>query len=237
MNEHDVVGHEDWIEARKALLGKEKELTRLRDELSRERRELPWEAVEQEYVFEGPDGTRTLAELFDGRSQLVVYHFMFAPDAEAGCAHCSFWADSFDPNVVHLKARDVTFVAVSRAPLPALDAYRKRMDWSFPWFSSGESDFNTDFGVSFPAEGGEYNYGSQLTGQGEREGVSVFFKDDGGRVFHTYSAYARGIDLLNSAYNYLDLVPRGRGEEGRQVQYWVRRHDEYDETPGRAAQA
>jgi predicted dithiol-disulfide oxidoreductase (DUF899 family) len=155
----------------------------------------------------------------------------FGPDSDEGCAHCSFWADNFDPNAVHLKARDVTMVAVSRAPYRKLAAYRDRMGWSFPWFSSGESDFNVDFGVSFAPDAqdreGAYNYGSQAPGSPEREGVSVFAKDAGGRVFHTYSTYARGIDLLNAAYNYLDLVPKGRDEEGRPPQFWVRRHDEY----------
>jgi predicted dithiol-disulfide oxidoreductase (DUF899 family) len=226
-----VVTHEEWLAKRKELLAKEKEFTRQRDELSRQRRELPWERVEKEYVFEGPDGRRTLAELFDGRSQLVVYHFMFPAEWEEGCKSCSFWADNFDPNVVHLKARDVTLVAVSRAPYEKLAAYEERMGWSFDWFSSGESDFNFDFGVSFTPEDqeaeGAYNYGSLVPHMTDREGMSVFIKGPDGDVFHTYSAYARGIDLLNTAYNYLDLVPKGRDEEGPSTQSWVRRHDEY----------
>jgi predicted dithiol-disulfide oxidoreductase (DUF899 family) len=229
LGEHQVIGHEEWIEARKALLGKEKEFTRLRDELSRQRRELPWEAVEKDYVFDGPDGKQTLAELFDGRSQLVVYHFMFGPDDDVGCKSCSFWADNFDPNVVHLNARDASFVAVSRAPLGKLAAYKQRMGWSFTWVSSSETDFNFDYGVSFaPEDQGSpvYNFGTQSPGLPEREGMSVFFKDESGNVFHTYSSYARGIDLLNTAYNYLDLVPKGR-DEGDRGQDWVRRHDEY----------
>ena len=149
MTEHEVVQHEEWVEARKALLAKEKEFTRLRDELSRQRRELPWERVDKAYVFDGPDGAQTLADLFDGRSQLVVYHFMFGPDDDAGCKSCSFWADNFDPNVIHLEARDVSFVAISRAPLEKLLAYRERMGWGFKWVSSGETDFNYDYGVSF----------------------------------------------------------------------------------------
>ncbi len=229
--EHAVVPHEDWLAERRALLAKEKEFTRLRDDLSRQRQELPWERVEKDYVFEGPVGRKTLAQLFDGRSQLVVYHFMFGPDWDEGCKSCSFWADSFDPNVVHLRARDVTFVAVSRAAYPKLAAYRERMGWSFPWFSSAETDFNLDLGVSFRTADqeteGAYNYGSQPPHDVEREGVSVFCRGDDGTVFHTYSAYARGIDLLNAAYNYLDLVPKGRDEEGRSPQFWVRRHDEY----------
>ena len=228
--QHEIVSNDDWLAARTELLAAEKEFTRLRDELSRRRRALPWEAVEQEYAFDGPHGRRTLAELFDGRSQLVVYHFMFPPEDDEGCPHCSFWADSFDANVVHLQARDVTLVAVSRAPLAKLEAYERRLGWSFPWYSSGGSDFNLDFGVSFrPGSESEpvYNYGTSSPGLSDREGVSVFATDGAGTVFHTYSAYARGIDLLNTAYNYIDLVPKGRDEEGRSPQFWVRRRDEY----------
>ena len=229
MTEHEVVGHDEWIEARKALLAKEKEFTRRRDELSEQRRALPWERVEKEYVFDATDGKKTLADLFDGRSQLVVYHFMFGPDDEEGCKSCSFWADNFDPDVIHLKARDVTLIAVSRAPLEKLTVYRERMGWSFEWVSSSENDFNFDYGASFSQEDQQrpvYNYGTLRPNIRNREGMSVFFKDKAGKVFHTYSAYARGIDLLNTAYNYLDLVPKGRDEDGR-GQYWVRRHDEY----------
>jgi predicted dithiol-disulfide oxidoreductase (DUF899 family) len=229
--EHEVVTRDAWLAARKELLAREKDFTRLRDELSRRRRELPWQPVEKEYVFEGANGRRTLSELFDGRTQLVVYHFMFAPEWDEGCKSCSFWADNFDPNVIHLKARDVTMVAVSRAPYGKLAAYRERMGWNFPWYSSAETDFNVDYGVTFAPEDqerdGAYNYGSLVAGGPEREGVSVFYRDGGGRVFHTYSTYARGIDLLNAAYNYLDLVPKGRDEEGERSQSWVRRHDEY----------
>jgi predicted dithiol-disulfide oxidoreductase (DUF899 family) len=227
---HEVVGHEAWVEARTALLAKEKEFTRLRDELSRQRRDLPWEAVAKEYVFDTTRGKRTLAELFDGRSQLIVYHFMFAPEDDAGCPHCSFWADSFDPNVVHLNALDVTLVAVSRAQLAKLVAYGERMGWSFEWVSSFENDFNYDFGVSFAPDMRDqpvFNYGTLSPGLADREGVSVFSKDESGGVFHTYSTYGRGIDMLNAAYHYLDLVPMGRAEEGRSNQWWVRRHDEY----------
>ena len=229
MNEHEIVQHEEWIERRRELLAKEKEFTRLRDELSRERRKLPWERVEKEYVFVGPDGEETLAELFAGRSQLVVYHFMFGPDDDVGCKSCSFWADSFDANVVHLGARDTTFVAVSRGPYEKLTSYKKRMGWGFKWVSSSKSDFNFDYGVSFaPAdeERSVYNYGSLRPRGAEREGMSVFFTDAQGGVFHTYSSYARGIDLLNTTYNYLDLVPKGRDEGGRS-QSWVQRRDEY----------
>jgi predicted dithiol-disulfide oxidoreductase (DUF899 family) len=223
-----VVAHDDWLEARKELLAKEKQFTRARDELTEARRALPWEPVAKEYVFDGPQGKQTLGDLFDGRSQLVVYHFMFAPEDDVGCKSCSFWADNFNPNVVHLNARDVSFAAVSRAPSEKLQAYRQRMGWSFPWVSSGATDFNFDYGVSFTlAQRDEtlYNYGSLAPGIADREGLSVFAREDG-RIFHTYSAYARGIDLVNTAYNYLDLVPRGR-DEVDQVQSWVRRHDEY----------
>lgn len=229
---HRVVSAQDWLAARQQLLKKEKELTRSRDELAALRRELPWEAVTKEYRFEGADGSQSLPELFDGRSQLIIYHFMFAPDWDAGCPHCSHWADNFNGGIVHLNQRDVTMIAVSRTPYPRLEAYRRRMGWSFKWVSSWGSDFNFDFRVSFTREELEakrafYNYAWQDPGVGEREGVSVFCRDGGGRVFHTYSAYARGIDIFNTDYNLLDLTPKGRDEGGRGP-YWVRRHDEYD---------
>ncbi len=232
MVRHPVVSHEEWLAARTAFLEREKEFTRLRDALSRARRELPWERVEKEYVFETAEGPRTLAELFDGRSQLLVYHFMFGPDWEEGCPSCSFWADNFNPIVVHLNHRDVTMVAASHAPLAKLEAFRKRMGWSFRWVSSADSDFKYDYGASFRPEevkgGGYYNYRMGPTGSTEREGASVFYKDPSGAVFHTYSAYARGIDLMNTAYNYLDIVPKGRDEEKEKwVQAWVRHHDRY----------
>jgi predicted dithiol-disulfide oxidoreductase (DUF899 family) len=226
---HAVVAHDEWLAARRALLAGEKELTRLRDLLTRQRRELPWEAVAKEYVFDGPKGKESLADLFDGRSQLLVYHFMFDPADEVGCPVCSFWADNFDPIVVHLEARDVTMIAVSRAPFAKIAAYKERMGWSFHWVSSFENDFNYDYGVSFTPEqqdDGVYNYGTQSPANPDREGTSVFFRDEAGRVFHTYSAYSRGIDLVNTAYNYLDLVPKGRDEDGRGP-FWIRRHDEY----------
>jgi len=224
----NVVDHDQWLQARAELLDREKEFTRARDSMTSERQALPWEAVEKTYVFDGPSGTETLADLFDGRSQLVVYHFMFAPEDETGCKSCSFWADNFNPNVVHLNARDVSFAAISRAPFEKLAAYQDRMGWDFHWVSSFGTDFNFDYGVSFTPERQDeavYNYGTLAPSNDEREGVSVFAKDDGS-IFHTYSAYARGIDLLNTAYNYLDIVPKGRDEGGRS-QYWVRRHDEY----------
>jgi predicted dithiol-disulfide oxidoreductase (DUF899 family) len=232
LNAHRVVSHKEWLAARTAFLEKEKEFTRLRDQLSEQRRQLPWEAVTKNYVFEGPNGKQTLAEFFDGRSQLIVYHFMFDPGWDAGCPHCSFWADSFNANIGHINHRDASMIAVSRAPYSKLAAYQKRMGWSFKWVSSSENDFNFDYHVSFtPEELAKkeplYNFKTLNPGLSEREGASVFFKDEKGGVFHTYSTYARGIDLLNAAYNYIDLTPKGRDEGGRD-QYWVRRHDEYD---------
>ncbi|HVT17296.1 MAG TPA: thioredoxin family protein [Thermoanaerobaculia bacterium] len=231
IEDHPVVSHEEWLAARKALLAKEKAFTRLRDDLSRQRRELPWEPVEKEYAFEGPQGRQTLSQLFDGRSQLIVYHFMFGPDWEAGCGTCSFWADNFNGVIVHLNHRDATMIAVSRAPYEKLAAYERKMGWSFKWVSSFGTDFNFDYHVSFtPAEVAEkkafYNYTVQDPHETEREGVSVFYKDPAGRLFHAYSSFARGIDMVNTAYHYLDLLPKGR-DEGDRGPYWLRRHDEY----------
>jgi predicted dithiol-disulfide oxidoreductase (DUF899 family) len=230
--EHKVVSQEEWISARKELLIKEKELTRLRDQLSRQRRKLPWVQLERDYIFDSPAGKQTLADLFEGRSQLVVYHFMFAPDWEEGCPSCSFWADNFNGIGVHLDQRDVTMVAISRAPLGKLEAFKKRMGWSFKWVSSYHNDFNYDYHVSFTPEALEkevdYNYGSLRTDEPELPGVSVFYKDEQGNVFHTYSSYARGIDMLNTAYHYLDLVPKGRDEDRLAfTMEWVRYHDRY----------
>jgi len=229
---NDIVSHDAWIEARTALLAKEKEFTRLRDELSRERRALPWEQVTKDYVLTGPDGPEPLADVFAGRSQLIVYHFMYPEDWDDGCSSCSFWADNFDPVIVHLNALDVTMVAVSISPIEKLEAYRRRMGWSFRWLSAHGTDFSRDLGVSFTpeeaAEGAVFNYRVQKPGITEREGMSVFYKDESGRIFHTYSTYARGIDIFNTAYNYLDTVPLGRQEgDGRGNQWWVKRHDEY----------
>jgi len=231
LKQHPVVSHEEWIKARTAFLAKEKEFTRLRDELSQQRRELPWERVEKNYVFDSPKGKRTLAELFENRSQIVVYHFMFNPAADEGCKHCSFWADNFNDNVIHLNHRDVSFVAISRAPLAKIEAFKKRMGWGFQWLSSSQNDFNYDYQASFTPEaiqsgGVFYNYATQTMKMSDREGVSVFYKDASGAIFHTYSAYARGIDMLNTAYHYLDLVPKGR-DEGDSPQSWVRHHDKY----------
>ena len=228
---HKVVSHDKWMAARKKLLAKEKQLTRLADKLSKERRALPWEAITKEYSFVGPGGRESLAQLFDGRSQLVVYHFMFGPDWDAGCPHCSRWADNFNGIIAHLNQRDVTMVAVSRALYAKLAAYRQRMGWSFKWVSSFGSDFNFDFNVSFTPEEMKakkafYNFKMQNPDAPEREGVSVFAKDAKGRVFRTYSTFARGIEALNLDYKYLDVVPKGRDEGGRGP-FWVRRHDEY----------
>ena len=233
--DHEIVSSEQWIEARREHLTREKEFTRLRDELNRQRRDLPWEAVTKGYVFDGPKGKQTLAELFDGRSQLIVYHFMFGPDWKAGCPHCSRWADNFNGIIVHLNQRDVTMIAVSRAPYAKLAAYEARMGWSFTWVSSHDTDFNFDYRVSFTPEElakkqAHFNYRIQDPGASEREGISVFCKDAAGRVFHTYSTYERGIDMLNVDYHYLDLVPKGRDEGGRGP-FWVRRHDEYGQSP------
>jgi predicted dithiol-disulfide oxidoreductase (DUF899 family) len=228
---HPVVSHEEWFAARLALLEKEKAFTREGDELSRLQRSLPWELVTKQYIFDGPGGTETLADLFDGRSQLIVYHFMFHPDDKAGCPHCSLRADGFAGIGVHLNQRDVTMVVVSRAPYPTLKEYQKRMGWPFKWVSSGGSDFNFDFHVSFTPEEMEnkrafFNYTMRDPRAREREGHSIFYKDDSGAVFHTSSCYDRGNDKLNLHYHYLDLVPRGRNEGGRGP-YWVRRRDEY----------
>ena len=228
---HDVVSKSEWIQARKQLLAKEKELTHLRDRLSEKRRELPWVRVDEAYTFDGPNGQETLAQLFEGRSQLVVYHFMFAPEWEEGCKSCSFWADNFNGIVEHLKHRDVTMIAVSRAPLAKLSAYAKRLGWSFKWVSSGANTFNYDYHVSFTPEEiatgeVEYNYGTQEPDGTDQPGISVFFKDPDGSIFHTYSTYARGIDMMNTAYHYLDLVPKGRDEQGA-IMSWLRRRDQY----------
>jgi predicted dithiol-disulfide oxidoreductase (DUF899 family) len=232
-NNHKVVSLNEWLEARKQFLTQEKEFTRLRDQLSQQRRQLPWVKVQKNYVFDGPGGKMALAELFEGRSQLVVYHFMFAPDSEP-CRSCSFWADSFNGVRVHLNHRDVTLVAISRAPWEKLEAFKRRMGWNFKWVSSGNNDFNYDYHVSFAPEAlkgqVQYNYAKQKTDESEWPGVSVFYKDGNGNIYHTYSAYARGIDILNTAYNYLDLVPKGRDEaELEWSMAWVRYHDKYDE--------
>jgi predicted dithiol-disulfide oxidoreductase (DUF899 family) len=233
MNDRRIVSREEWLAARKQLLSKEKEFTRLSDRLSAERRALPWVKVEEQYVFEGPGGMETLADLFDGRTQLIVYHFMLGPEWEQGCPSCSFLADHIDGSVVHLAHRDVTLVVVSRAPLSQIEAFKKRMGWRFKWVSSYGSDFNSDYHVSFTkdemAKGKVYyNYEMQEFPSEEAPGVSVFYKDATGDIFHTYSAYARGGDMLIGAYNYMDLVPKGRDEDVLAfTMSWVRHHDRY----------
>ena len=231
MAKHRVVSEKAWLAARKKLLVKEKALTRNRDKLSAARRALPHQAITKDYVFEGADGKKALAELFDGASQLIVYHFMFGPGWGQGCPHCSHWADSFDGAIVHLKARDTTMIAISRAPYSEIAPYHKRMGWRFKWYSSNGNDFNWDFHVSFTPEEVKkkkafYNFTVQDPFASEREGVSVFLKDKKGKIFRTYSTFARGIDAFSVDYQYLDLTPKGRDEHGKGP-FWVRRHDEY----------
>jgi predicted dithiol-disulfide oxidoreductase (DUF899 family) len=232
LQSHRVVSPQEWLAARTAFLAAEKAFSRQREALARQRRALPWVRVDKPYVFEAPGGRVSLADLFESRRQLVVYHFMFKPEASAGCSHCSFWADHYSGMIPHLKQRDVSFVAVARAPLPQIEAFRRRMGWSFNWVSSGGSDFNFDFQVSFtPAQLASgtvfYNYAPTAAGPADREGLSVFYRDDGGAVYHTYSCYARGIDMVNGTYQILDLVPKGRDEAPGAAQDWVRYHDQY----------
>jgi len=228
-----IVSHSEWLAARTEFLKKEKEFTRLRDELSKQRRELPWEKVEKKYVFDGPNGKESLADLFAGRSQLLVYHFMLGPDWVEGCASCSLLADHFDGAIPHLNARDVTFLVVSRAPLSQIQAFQKRMGWKFKWVSANGTDFNFDYKVSFTPEDikkGEpnYNFNTIPFNIEEGPGLSAFYKDQAGAVFHTYSAYARGLDMNIGAYNFLDLAPKGRDEEGLAFSMsWVKHHDKY----------
>jgi predicted dithiol-disulfide oxidoreductase (DUF899 family) len=230
-----VVSPAEWLSARKQHLTKEKEFTRLRDELSRERRELPWEKVEKQYLFDGPNGKETLAGLFETRSQLIVYHFMFGPGWKEGCQSCSLLADHFDGAAVHLANRDVTLAVVSRATLPEIEAFKKRMAWRFKWVSSFGSDFNHDYQVSFTKDemaGGKvyYNYKMREFPSEEAPGASVFYKDGTGDVFHTYSSYERGLDILLGVYNFLDLTPKGRDEDGLAfTMSWVRHHDRYSD--------
>ncbi len=234
-----VVSREEWLKARKALLAKERALSRQRDELARHRRELPSVRIEKDYVFEGPDGRASLADLFGARSQLIVYHFMFGPGWAQACPSCSYLSDHVDGALPHLAARDVSFVAVSRAPLAQLQAFQQRMGWRFRWVSSHGNDFNYDFHVSSTAEERvrgrmSYNYGEMEFSGEELPGASAFYKDAQGSVFHTYSSYARGLDLMIGAYNWLDIAPKGRDEDGlKHTMSWVRHHDKYDETQHR----
>ncbi len=229
-----VVSHEQWIEARRELLAKEKEYSRLRDELTAKRQELPWEKVEKDYTFDSAAGPVGLGDLFEGRSQLIVYHFMFGPDWEEGCKICSMCADHYAPLDVHLRHRDVTMVTVSRAPLASIEAYKKRMGWDFNWVSSLGSDFNWDYFVSFTPEQQEqsamyYNYRQGSFPSTEAPGISAFAKDEAGDVFHTYSSYARGLEWFLGIYNLLDIVPKGRDEADLPYPMeWVRHRDRYD---------
>lgn len=230
--DHQIVSRDEWTKARQALLAKEKAMSRARDELSAARRTLPWVKIDKSYVFEGPRGKETLADLFDGRSQLVIQHFMMGPGWKEGCVGCSFGADNVEGALIHLMNHDVSYVAVSRAPFAEIEAYRKRMGWPFKWVSSEGSDFNFDYHVSFTKEQmakGKvyYNYAMIDAGIEELPGLSVFYKDEAGDIFHTYSTYARGTEALLTAYNILDLTPKGRNEPSN-LGNWVKRHDEYE---------
>jgi predicted dithiol-disulfide oxidoreductase (DUF899 family) len=243
VSKHRIVTRDEWVVARKALLAREKELTRLRDQIAGERRALPWVRMDTNYVFDAPEGRRALAELFEGRRQLLVQHFMLAPGWEQGCPSCSFMADHSDGMNVHLAHRDVTLVAVSRAPLAEIERFRQRMGWRFKWVSSHGSDFNYDFGVSFTPQEvakGElhYNFGRWRIAHEELPGISVFYKNDAGDVFHTYSTYGRGVEVMMGAYNLLDLMPKGRDERdvGHKME-WVRHHDRYEPAPAAAVSA
>jgi predicted dithiol-disulfide oxidoreductase (DUF899 family) len=228
--EHQVVSRGEWIEARRALLREEKALTRQLDKLAAKRRALPWVKIEKSYTFDGPNGPETLEDLFEGRSQLIVYHFMFGPDWAEGCEGCSFWADNFNGTIEHINQRDASMVAISRAPIERLEAFRKRMGWTFKWVSSFRSDFNFDFNTSYPKGPGEkfYNFEMRPYGGEEAHGVSTFYRNEAGDIFHTYSCYARGVDILNGAYQTMDLLPKGRGEEGlSDPSGWLRLRDRY----------
>jgi predicted dithiol-disulfide oxidoreductase (DUF899 family) len=229
-----VVSPDEWLTARKRLLIKEKALTRQQDALSAERRKLPWTKVEKRYVFDGANGEETLADLFAGRTQLIIYHFMFGPDWQEGCPSCSFGMDHVDGALPHLVQRDVTFAVVSRAPYPKIDGFRKRMNWRFKWVSSHRNDFNRDYHVSFSSQeiskgNVYYNFGMNEFPSEEAPGLSVFYKDESGTVFHTYSAYARGLEPILATYSLLDLVPKGRDEDDLEfTMSWVRHHDRYE---------
>jgi predicted dithiol-disulfide oxidoreductase (DUF899 family) len=234
---HPIVSRDRWVAERKALMAHEKELTRLRDQIARERRALPWVRIDKVYTFDAPEGTRTLADLFEGRRQLLVQHFMLGPGWEQGCPSCSFMADHTDGMSIHLAHRDVTFVAISRAPLGEIERFRQRMGWQFKWVSAFGSDFNHDFNVSFTPEEraqGEvyYNYGMVAFPSEEAPGISVFYKGAAGEVFHTYSTYGRGVEVMMGSYHMLDLTPKGRDERDvPNKMEWVRHHDRYEPTP------
>jgi predicted dithiol-disulfide oxidoreductase (DUF899 family) len=241
MQQHKIVSREEWIASRKALMISEKQLTQAREAVSRQRREMPWVKVDKDYVFDGPSGKVTLGDLFKGRPQLVVQHVMFAPDWDAACKSCSFWVDGFERMVPHLAARDTTMIAISLAPLAKLEAFKKRMGWNFDWVSSGANDFNYDYAVSFTqqqidAGNAQYNYGTTPLYGPELPGISVFYRDEAGTIFHTYSTFARGLDMMNAAYHYLDLTPLGRHEEGLPYPMdWVRLRDQYQPAPDQAS--
>ena len=227
-----VVSQKEWLIARKKLLAKEKKFSKQRDELNLQRRKLPWVKIEKEYAFENQNGKLRLGDLFEGKCQLLVYHFMFGPGWDEGCAHCSFWADHFDSANIHIGQRDTTFAAISRAPLAEIEPFKKRMGWQFKWVSSFGSDFNFDFGVSFTPEQVKagvlpYNYGRFKMEIDELQGVSAFYRDKNGDIYHTYSSYARGIDLMNTTYNFLDLTAKGRDENPETTQDWVKFKDQY----------
>lgn len=235
MTQHQTVSKNQWLTARKALLAKEKEFTRLRDQLSAERRALPWVKVDKEYVFDTPDGKKTLSDLFDGRSQLIIKHFMLAPGQKEGCVGCSFEVDHVEGALQHLEHHDVSFAAVARAPLAEINAFKKRMGWRFEWVSSFGSDFNYDFNVSFPPDQvatgkGFYNYAMSDIPLEDLSGFSVFYTDDNGDIFHTYSTFGRGGEEILGAYMFLDMTPKGRNETGPYFNLgdWVRHHDRYD---------
>ncbi|MBR0831157.1 DUF899 domain-containing protein [Bradyrhizobium manausense] len=241
MQQHQIVSRAQWIEARKVHLAHEKEFSQARERLAEERRRLPWVKVDKTYVFDGANGKVTLADLFSGRPQLVVQHVMFAADWDAACKSCSFWADGFERMVPHLAARDTTMVAVSLAPSAKLEAFKTRMGWTFDWLSSGGNDFNHDYGVTFSSEEiakGEpkYNFGTTPFYGPELPGISVFYRDESGAAFHTYSCFARGLDMMNAAYQYLDLTPLGRHEDGLPYPMdWVRLRDQYQPEATKAA--
>src|SRR5437867_4206690 len=232
VEDHKVVSQKAWMAARKVLLVKEKKFSRIRDQLNQQRRKLPWVKIEKEYAFEGPTGKVTLSDLFRGKSQLIVYHFMFGPGWKEGCPHCSFWADHFDSVNTHIGQRDTAFAVISRAPWKEIAPFKKRMGWRFTWVSSFKTNFNFDFNVSFTPEQLQsatavYNFAVLDMDIDEREGVSAFYTDRSGDIYRTYSSYARGIDLMNTTYNFLDLTAKGRDENPDATQNWVRYHNQY----------
>lgn len=235
IDHHPVVSREQWLHERIRILKEEKELTRQRDALAARVRELPWVKVDKQYTFDGPCGTKTLADLFGPRSQLIVYHFMFDPTWSQGCMSCSFIADHYNGIVVHLAHRDISFVTLSKAPIDKLEQFRKRMGWTFPWLSNANSDFGRDFGVSFTDEellggAGVYNFDQKPHSIRELPGLSVFYKDAAGTIYHTYSSFSRGLEDFLTAYRYIDVTPKGRDEAQTGGMGWLRHHDRYNDT-------